>query len=131
MSHNISPERCCICFARRIQTHRWNRNTSSPLTRSIGIYGRAMPGPILTQDKATPLPQSYVNELNQQELYEREKRTEGVGIDVLTTSARLFLHAQATQQYQGVVGRSLAESKEWWPEPVQATAGAQTYCGSY
>ncbi len=39
-------------------------------------------------------------------------------------SASLSLHAQATQPYQGVVGRTLAQSKEWWPEPVKAPAGA-------
>jgi len=43
---------------------------------------------------------------------------------ILALSARLSLHAQATQPYQGVVGRTLAESKEWWPEPVKAPAGA-------
>jgi arylsulfatase len=43
---------------------------------------------------------------------------------ILASSAQLALHAQATQQYQGVVGRTLAESKEWWPEPVKAPAGA-------
>lgn len=33
--------------------------------------------------------------------------------------------AQAPQQpYQGVVGKTLADSKEWWPEPVKAPAGA-------
>jgi arylsulfatase A-like enzyme len=40
----------------------------------------------------------------------------------------LSLYATAqndTQQpYQGVVGKTLAESKEWWPEPVKAPAGA-------
>jgi arylsulfatase A-like enzyme len=36
----------------------------------------------------------------------------------------LVLHAQEAQHYQGVVGRTLAESKEWWPEPVKAPAGA-------
>jgi arylsulfatase A-like enzyme len=43
---------------------------------------------------------------------------------ILAMSARLSLHAQETQPYQGVVGRTLAESKEWWPEPVKAPAGA-------
>ncbi len=43
---------------------------------------------------------------------------------ILATSARLSLHAQATQPYQGVVGRTLAESKEWWPEPAKVPAGA-------
>jgi hypothetical protein len=32
--------------------------------------------------------------------------------------------AQEAQPFQGVVGRTLAESKEWWPEPVKAPAGA-------
>jgi len=39
-------------------------------------------------------------------------------------SGSLSLRAQATQPYQGVVGRTLAQSKEWWPEPVKAPAGA-------
>ena len=43
---------------------------------------------------------------------------------IFATSARLSLHAQAAQPYQGVVGRTLPESKEWWPEPVKAPAGA-------
>jgi arylsulfatase len=34
---------------------------------------------------------------------------------LLAMSARLSLHAQATKPYQGVVGRTLTESKEWWP----------------
>src|SRR5580698_5976734 len=43
---------------------------------------------------------------------------------LFATSAALSLHAQPTQPYQGVVGRTLAQSKEWWPEPVKAPAGA-------
>jgi len=43
---------------------------------------------------------------------------------ILATSARLSLHAQEAQPYQGVIGRTLADSKEWWPEPVKAPAGA-------
>jgi arylsulfatase A-like enzyme len=43
---------------------------------------------------------------------------------ILATSVRFSLHAQEAQPYQGVVGRTLAESKEWWPEPVKAPAGA-------
>ncbi len=34
------------------------------------------------------------------------------------------LNAQTAQPYQGVVGKTLADSKEWWPEPVKAPAGA-------
>jgi len=43
---------------------------------------------------------------------------------LFAVSAKLSLHAQTAQPYQGVVGRTLAESKEWWPEPVKAPAGA-------
>jgi arylsulfatase A-like enzyme len=43
---------------------------------------------------------------------------------ILATSAKLALHAQTAQPYQGVVGRTLAESKEWWPEPAKAPAAA-------
>ena len=43
---------------------------------------------------------------------------------ILGLSTKLALHAQEAQPYQGVVGRTLAESKEWWPEPTKAPAGA-------
>src|ERR1700722_19544387 len=43
---------------------------------------------------------------------------------ILASSAKLALYAQAAPPYQGTVGRTLAESKEWWPEPVKAPAGA-------
>ncbi|HZF45990.1 MAG TPA: arylsulfatase [Sphingomonadaceae bacterium] len=33
-------------------------------------------------------------------------------------------HAQDQQPYQGKVGRTLAESTEWWPEPAKAPQGA-------
>jgi len=34
------------------------------------------------------------------------------------------VNAQNTQPYQGVVGKTLADSKEWWPKEVTAPAGA-------
>ena len=43
---------------------------------------------------------------------------------ILGLSAKLALNAQEAQPYQGVAGRTLAESKEWWPEPVKAPAGS-------
>jgi arylsulfatase len=43
---------------------------------------------------------------------------------IFAAGASLPLHAQTAQPYQGVVGRTLAESNEWWPEPVKAPAGA-------
>jgi len=43
---------------------------------------------------------------------------------ILASSAQIALHAQQAQPYQGTIGRTLAESKEWWPEPVKAPVGA-------
>jgi len=43
---------------------------------------------------------------------------------ILAAGARSSLHAQTAQPYQGTVGRTLAESKEWWPEPVKAPKDA-------
>lgn len=43
---------------------------------------------------------------------------------LLALNAKLTVVAQDAQPYQGVVGRTLAESKEWWPDPVKAPAGA-------
>jgi len=43
---------------------------------------------------------------------------------IFAVGARFSLRAQEPQPYQGVVGRTLADSKEWWPEPVKAPAGA-------
>jgi arylsulfatase A-like enzyme len=43
---------------------------------------------------------------------------------ILALSVVPALSAQDDQQYQGKIGRTLAESKEWWPEPVKAPAGA-------
>jgi arylsulfatase len=46
----------------------------------------------------------------------------------LTVGILLSLAARAQnsseQPYQGVVGKTLAESKEWWPDPIKAPAGA-------
>jgi arylsulfatase len=43
----------------------------------------------------------------------------------MVSTAALTAHAQAQDQaYQGKIGRTLAESTEWWPEPVKAPAGA-------
>jgi len=53
------------------------------------------------------------------------------GLNVLTSLAVAasgsvtLSHAQTAEQpYQGVIGRTLAESKEWWPEPTKAPKGA-------
>jgi len=43
---------------------------------------------------------------------------------LLASGANLSLQAQQAQPYQGVAGRTLAESKEWWPEQVKAPANA-------
>jgi Arylsulfatase A and related enzymes len=53
------------------------------------------------------------------------------GINVLTTlavaaggSISQVKAESPNQPFQGKVGRTLAESKEWWPEPVKAPQGA-------
>jgi len=43
---------------------------------------------------------------------------------ILALGAGPAVNAQDAQPYQGTIGRTLAESKEWWPEPVKAPAGA-------
>ena len=47
---------------------------------------------------------------------------------ILTTAllaAAMHTNAQnAEQPYKGTVGKTFAESKEWWPEPVKTPAGA-------
>ena len=35
-----------------------------------------------------------------------------------------FAQTNPTPVYKGIVGKTLAESKEWWPEPVKAPKGA-------
>jgi arylsulfatase len=35
-----------------------------------------------------------------------------------------FAHAQQEKPYQGKIGKTLAESEEWWPEPVRAPKSA-------
>ena len=43
----------------------------------------------------------------------------------LATAVVLAASANAQEPiYQGTIGRTLAESKEWWPEPVKAPEGA-------
>ncbi len=43
---------------------------------------------------------------------------------ILAAGTRSSLHAQSAQPYLGVVGRTLTESKEWWPEPAKAPKDA-------
>lgn len=45
-------------------------------------------------------------------------------VAVLASVGQSRLSAQNNQPYQGVIGRTLAESKEWWPEPTKAPKGA-------
>jgi arylsulfatase A-like enzyme len=42
---------------------------------------------------------------------------------MMMSGAVSYVSAQDTA-YHGVVGRTLADSREWWPEPVKAPAGA-------
>jgi len=55
-------------------------------------------------------------------------RTNKIYLLLLLASLIAFAGAAQSQQpvqtYQGVVGKTLAESKEWWPHPVKAPQGA-------
>ncbi|HEX4378280.1 MAG TPA: arylsulfatase [Steroidobacteraceae bacterium] len=53
------------------------------------------------------------------------KRENFLTMAALTSAVTFVGDAHAQQPvYQGKVGRTLAESKEWWPDPVKAPAGA-------
>jgi arylsulfatase A-like enzyme len=56
------------------------------------------------------------------------KNTIALTISFITTGLLSGAGVQAQnpsgQPYQGVVGKTLADSKEWWPDPVKAPAGA-------
>ncbi|WP_374414875.1 arylsulfatase [Novosphingobium colocasiae] len=54
------------------------------------------------------------------------KRNLLLSMTALATAASFPAAAQAPQEpaYQGKIGRTLAESKEWWPAPVQAPKNA-------
>jgi len=43
---------------------------------------------------------------------------------VIGVSGLQSVNAQNAQEYQGVVGKTLNDSKEWWPETVKAPKGA-------
>lgn len=48
-------------------------------------------------------------------------------VDLCTLTAAISLSGNALageQPYQGHIGKTLADSKEWWPQPVKAPAGA-------
>lgn len=52
------------------------------------------------------------------------KRKLLASITAAISAVALVGNVYAQQPYQGKVGRTLAESTEWWPEPVKAPAGA-------
>ena len=53
------------------------------------------------------------------------KRRILIAMTALLSSAAMIGQAHAQQQpFQGTIGRTLAESREWWPEPARAPAGA-------
>src|ERR1017187_5768172 len=65
-----------------------------------------------------------MTEINRRIMNEKSVLNAMTSTLILAAGASLPLHAQTAQPYQGVVGRTLADSKEWWPEPVKAPAGA-------
>ena len=53
------------------------------------------------------------------------KQTQLLKVTALATTVSLVSAVHADEQtYQGHVGKTLADSKEWWPDPVKAPAGA-------
>src|SRR5579871_5174052 len=70
--------------------------------------------------------QGSVGDHNQLMRNERYMKRENLLTMAALTSAVTFVGDAYAQQpvYQGKVGRTLAESKEWWPDPVKAPAGA-------
>jgi len=53
------------------------------------------------------------------------KQTRLIEVTALATAASLVSTAHADEStYQGHIGRTLADSKEWWPDQVKAPAGA-------
>src|SRR5829696_7547064 len=53
-----------------------------------------------------------------------KKRTFASALIAAGSLLTVYTHAQTPQIYQGVVGKTTADFKEWWPEPVKAPAGA-------
>ncbi|WP_232373339.1 sulfatase-like hydrolase/transferase [Pinibacter aurantiacus] len=54
----------------------------------------------------------------------RNKFYHAILMATLTASVTAAHSQQTAQPYQGVVGKTLADSKEWWPQPVKAPQGA-------
>lgn len=55
----------------------------------------------------------------------RLKKAQWFSFTTLATAVSLIGSVHADDQpYQGKIGKTLADSKEWWPEPVKAPAGA-------
>ncbi len=50
------------------------------------------------------------------------KKIISLSLSILLLSTQAF--SQQPAFYQGIVGKTLAESKEWWPAPIKAPAGA-------
>jgi arylsulfatase A-like enzyme len=69
-----------------------------------------------------------VLKINYQKMEKNNFKTNIPGIAVLAFVAASCTHSpdKPTQEssYKGVIGKTLAESKEWWPEPVKAPEGA-------
>ena len=78
------------------------------------------------QQKLTGRPQiKYFTELNSLSNMSkirllRTAALAGAGFISLVSQAQ----NSGQQTYQGIIGKTLAESKEWWPDPVKAPQGA-------
>lgn len=52
------------------------------------------------------------------------KREHLLTMTALTSAVTLTTAVHAQEPYQGTIGKTLADSKEWWPDPVKAPAGS-------
>lgn len=66
----------------------------------------------------------HISNVNSKKLKNNKSTILLGGISLVASLASASAYAQEQQPYQGVVGRTLAESKEWWPEPAKAPNGA-------
>ena len=55
------------------------------------------------------------------------KQAQLLNFTAVATAVSLVSNVHADEQtYQGHVGRTLADSKEWWPDPVKVPPGVTT-----
>jgi len=57
-------------------------------------------------------------------LHDKARRALPLAASLALLATGGYARSAAAQPYQGVIGKTLADSKEWWPEPIRAPKGA-------